>query len=338
MAGPARSAAAGYAGAHEDSGNTDLSARANRNELSELSGVARTGDSGSGDRWAGEGVGPQSSRGGHDPRGDVVAGLRRAVAEVQARQDVDSEFDGESEFGAAASRERGRRRGRRKSRGNFGEVAGESGGASSTGPAEHGFGADRSDPGEADGPAGGRAQDLDGEGDRRRGRWTSAAAGTGGTETQAKDICLRLLTDRARSRAELADRLTEKGFTPAIIERVLDRLTEVRLIDDAAFAEQWVHSRHTYSGKGKRALAQELRRKGISDEDAEPALAGLTDDDEYARAAELVRAKLRTRSPELDREKTIRRLVGMLARRGYGSGLAYAVVKAELAERAESEE
>ncbi|WP_433760430.1 recombination regulator RecX [Nocardia sp. CA-135398] len=154
----------------------------------------------------------------------------------------------------------------------------------------------------------------------------------GGTVEQAKEACLRLLAVRARSRAELAQRLAAKGFTPEITERALDRFTEVGLIDDAAFAEQWVHSRHTFSGKGKQALAQELRRKGVSQSDAASALEAITADDEEQRATELVRRKLRTMPANLDRDKTIRRLVAMLARRGYNQSTAFTVVKAELAQ------
>ncbi|WP_084522624.1 recombination regulator RecX [Nocardia inohanensis] len=171
----------------------------------------------------------------------------------------------------------------------------------------------------------------------RRGHRSSGAGSAdsglpgGGTEAQAKDVCLRLLTDRARSRSELATKLADKGYSEAIANKVLDRLAEVGLIDDAAFAQQWVQSRHTYSGKGKRALAQELKRKGVAQEDAEEALSAISSDDEHARATDLVRRKLRTLPRDLDREKAIRRLVGMLARRGYNSGTAYAVVKAELA-------
>ena len=149
-------------------------------------------------------------------------------------------------------------------------------------------------------------------------------------ETQAKDVCLRLLTDRARSRSELAQSLAKKGFTHEIAEQVLDRLTEVGLIDDAAFAEQWVHSRHNFSGKGKRALAVELRRKGVDPVDASNALSQISSGDERARAEELVRKKLRTQSGTTDRDKLVRKLVGMLARRGYGQGMAFEVVKAEL--------
>ncbi|OUS96965.1 recombination regulator RecX [Rhodococcus sp. NCIMB 12038] len=153
--------------------------------------------------------------------------------------------------------------------------------------------------------------------------------GEGGTETQAKDLCLRLLTDRARSRAELSDRLAKKGYSADIAERVLDRLTEVGLVNDADFAQQWVHSRHTYSGKGKRALALELRRKGIGQEDATEALAQIATEDERARATELVAKKLRTVSAD-DRDRAVRRLVSMLARRGFPQGMAFEVVKEQL--------
>lgn len=111
--------------------------------------------------------------------------------------------------------------------------------------------------------------------------------------------------------------------------QVLDRLAEAGLIDDADFARQWVQQRHGFSGKGRRALEQELRRKGVSQEDSAAALETVTADDEYERATELVRRKLRSLPTGLDREKAIRRLVGMLARRGYGHSVAYAVVKAE---------
>ncbi|RVW03926.1 recombination regulator RecX [Rhodococcus xishaensis] len=156
-------------------------------------------------------------------------------------------------------------------------------------------------------------------------------------EARAKDVCLRLLTDRARSRAELEQSLARKGYPEAIVARVLDRLTGAGLVDDAAFAEQWVHSRHTYSGRGRRALATELRRRGIDQQTSTEALSHISADDERERAAELVRKKLaRTTAGDLtdrdDRERLMRRLVGMLARRGYPSAMSFAVVKAELEE------
>ncbi len=157
----------------------------------------------------------------------------------------------------------------------------------------------------------------------------SPGAEAQGVTEQAKEAALRLLAVRARSRAELVRRLSAKGYSPDVTEQVLDRLAEVGLIDDADFARQWVRQRHGFSGKGRRALEQELRRKGVSQEDSAAALDTVTADDEYERATELVRRKLRSLPAGLDREKAIRRLVGMLARRGYGHSVAYAVVKAE---------
>ncbi|NLG56052.1 MAG: recombination regulator RecX [Rhodococcus sp.] len=157
----------------------------------------------------------------------------------------------------------------------------------------------------------------------------------GGTEAQAKEVCLRLLSDRARSRGELADRLTRREYSPEIIERVLDRLAEVGLIDDADFAREWVRSRHTYSGRGKRALALELKRKGIAQEDAQQALDLIDQDDERARAVELVDKKLRSAAygrDGIDRDKLTRRLVAMLARRGFPPGMCFDVVKERLRE------
>lgn len=161
-------------------------------------------------------------------------------------------------------------------------------------------------------------------------------------EAQAKDVCLRLLTDRARSRAELAKKLADKGYTEEVSTRVLDRLTAVGLVDDASFAAQWVHSRHTFSGKGKRALAMELRTKGVSPELAAQALDQIDGEDERERATDLVRRKLRTMSLDFpvdgpggrssERERTVRRLVSMLARRGYPQGMAFDIVKTELAQ------
>ncbi|TQF65366.1 recombination regulator RecX [Rhodococcus spelaei] len=161
-------------------------------------------------------------------------------------------------------------------------------------------------------------------------------------EVQAKDLCLRLLTDRARSRAELSKKLADKGYDDAVSERVLDRLTAVGLIDDAAFAAQWVHSRHTFSGKGKRALAMELRTKGVAPDVAASALDQIDGDDERDRATELVQRKLRTMSLDFpvdgpggrssERDRAVRKLVSMLARRGYPQGMAFDVVKTELAQ------
>src|SRR5918996_6574758 len=83
-------------------------------------------------------------------------------------------------------------------------------------------------------------------------------------EEQARALCLRLLTARARTRAELAGQLAKRGYPDDVSARVLERLAQVGLVDDADFAEQWVRSRRANAGKGKRALAAELRTKGVA--------------------------------------------------------------------------
>ena len=152
-------------------------------------------------------------------------------------------------------------------------------------------------------------------------------------ESVARKILLDQLTGRARSRKELSDKLAAKGVPGEIATRLLDRFEEVGLVDDGAFARTWVSQRQSADGgKGlaPRALAQELRRKGIDDETARAALDEIDPADEEAAARELVRRKLRSLS-RVDDQTATRRLVGMLARKGYASGLAFAVVRDELA-------
>ncbi len=151
-------------------------------------------------------------------------------------------------------------------------------------------------------------------------------------EEQARSLCLRLLTARARTRAELAGQLTKRGYPEDVSTQVLDRLAAVGLVDDAGFAEQWVRSRRMNAGKGKRALAAELRTMGVDNEVITVALADIDAGAERERAEQLVRDKLRReRLGDDDDTKVMRRLVGMLARRGYHQSMAVDVVKAELA-------
>ncbi|WP_183092288.1 regulatory protein RecX [Nocardioides stalactiti] len=149
-------------------------------------------------------------------------------------------------------------------------------------------------------------------------------------EAVARKILLDQLTGQARSRHELAQRLARRNVPDEVASRLLDRFEEVGLVDDEAFARSWVDSRQRTRGLAGRALAQELRRKGIDDETARDVLAEVGRDDEERVARELVRKKLRSLRG-VDDTVAARRLVGMLARKGYGSGMAFAVVKDELA-------
>jgi len=143
---------------------------------------------------------------------------------------------------------------------------------------------------------------------------------------QAHALCLRLLTVRARTRAELAGHLTKRGFPDDAADAVLNRLEAVGLIDDEDFAEQWVRSRQANAGKGKRALAAELRTKGVEAELIAGVLDGIDAGAERSRAEQLVERRLRREVLDGDDAKVVRRLVGMLARRGYSQSMAASVV------------
>ncbi|GGP41007.1 regulatory protein RecX [Saccharothrix coeruleofusca] len=156
-------------------------------------------------------------------------------------------------------------------------------------------------------------------------------------QRRATDLCYALLTARARTRVELRDALLRKGISESTAELVLGKFDRAGLIDDAAFAEVWVRSRHTHQGLGRRALALELRRKGVADEVAAEAVAAVDDEAEQERARELVRKKLRTLGGVDDTTK-IRRLVAALARKGYAEGMAYRVVREELRRAGEEAE
>ncbi len=148
-------------------------------------------------------------------------------------------------------------------------------------------------------------------------------------ESVARTILLDQLTGRARTRRELADKLRSRNVPDEVATRLLDRFTEVGLIDDAAFARLWVESRQSSRGLAKRALSDELRRKGVDAEIVREAVDEVDPADEEAAARRLVRKKLPSLR-KVDNTTATRRLVGMLARKGYSAGLAFAVVKDEL--------
>ena len=156
-------------------------------------------------------------------------------------------------------------------------------------------------------------------------------------ESVARQICLHQLEFAPRTRAELAAVLAKKGVPDDAAEAVLGRFAEVGLIDDALFSEMWVTSRHRGRGLSGRALQQELRRKGVDDASIAEAVATLDPEQEAVTARALVDRKLRT-TAGLPTDARVRRLAGMLARKGYPAGLAFRVVKEALAAEGEEAE
>ncbi|WP_326663592.1 recombination regulator RecX [Streptomyces canus] len=154
---------------------------------------------------------------------------------------------------------------------------------------------------------------------------------------RARAICLRLLTGTPRTRKQLADALRKREIPDDAAEEVLSRFEEVGLINDSAFADAWVESRHHGRGLARRALAQELRTKGVDPTLVDAAVSQLDSEQEEATARELVDRKLRA-TRGLDRDKRLRRLAGMLARKGYSEGMALRVVRQALQEEGEETE
>ena len=141
---------------------------------------------------------------------------------------------------------------------------------------------------------------------------------------------LRLLDSRARSRAELRGRLAEHGEWPAVaLDEVLDDLTASKLLDDAHFAREWVRQRHAGRGKSRMVLDRELVEKGIPAHLREEALEQVSDADESAIARSLAEKKARTiktvPADRAARDKDLRRVVGVLARRGFNQGLSMSI-------------
>lgn len=149
-------------------------------------------------------------------------------------------------------------------------------------------------------------------------------------ESVARTIVLTRLTARPRSRAELAEALAARAVPDEVSRRVLDRFEGVGLVDDAGFAEAWVRSRQESHHLSRRTLAAELRRKGVDADVVRQAVSAVDDDAEQQAARCLVDRRLRGMTG-LDRSVAQRRLLGLLARRGYSAATARAVVAAALA-------
>jgi len=151
-------------------------------------------------------------------------------------------------------------------------------------------------------------------------------------EQRARAIVMRLLAHQPRTRAELERVLRRRGIPDPVIESVMDRFTDVGLIDDAAFARAWVESRHAGRGLARRALAHELRRRGVDEEHVDAAVGRLSPETELATARALVTRRLRAVS-HLDGRTRTRRLMAMLVRKGYSPAMAFRAIRDVLDDR-----
>lgn len=150
---------------------------------------------------------------------------------------------------------------------------------------------------------------------------------------KARGILLRQLTASDKTAKQLKDKLLEKDCPEDIADEVIERYAQIKLVDDERFAKTWVAARARSRGLARGAIKRELRTKGIDDETAAEALEQIDDETEEQRARELVRAKLRPESMGVDRDRSLRRLVGMLGRKGYNGGMAFKIAREEWEER-----
>lgn len=152
--------------------------------------------------------------------------------------------------------------------------------------------------------------------------------------TRAKTIVYNQLAYSAKTRGQLRKKLQAEGFEAELIEPLLDKFEAAKLIDDAEYAQTFVAQKSRTKKLSRAALRRELAERGVRGEEAENALAQRTDEQERGDAAELVRKKLRPGmdlSDRAEKDKVTRRLLGMLARRGYSSSVSMSVIREELA-------
>ena len=132
----------------------------------------------------------------------------------------------------------------------------------------------------------------------------------------ALDRAVGFLAARARSKKEIEQKLLQAGYRPTTVEMVIYKLQRENLLDDADFARQWVESRQNHK-LGRSRIAQELRRKGVSKEEAEDALSVIEDEDQLSGAIALAEKAAARIKPGEDIRKASSRIAGMLARRGH---------------------
>lgn len=175
---------------------------------------------------------------------------------------------------------------------------------------------------------------------RRQGRSPGPVAQPGvdrveDPESLARGVVLRKLAVQARTRHELDRALQAKNVPDVVADQVLDRMEEVGLVDDAAFAQDWVASRQQRRHLSRRALRRELEVKGVDREDIDGALQSVDAQDEYDAARLLAERKSRVMQG-LSHEVRYRRLAGLLARRGFSGSVTAQVIAEVIAERPRS--
>ena len=150
----------------------------------------------------------------------------------------------------------------------------------------------------------------------------------------AREIVLRRLDRSAAPRAALAELLERKEVDPRVASEVLDRLEAAGVIDDTAYAARLARTRFAEKGAARRAIAEELRRKGLGESDVAEALEQISSEDEDSAALALARKKL-SATGHLPWEVRRRRTAAVLGRKGYSREVTMRAIAAAHAEELE---
>lgn len=135
---------------------------------------------------------------------------------------------------------------------------------------------------------------------------------------------MRFLSYRARSVREVRDNLQKHEIPEAVIEEVVQRLQETNLLNDREFTQAWVENRNTFRPRSRRALAMELRHKGLDDEIVQDVLDKNVD--ENALALEAARKYLR-KVQKLEWPEFRQKLGNFLGRRGFSYGVIAPILR-----------
>ncbi len=131
---------------------------------------------------------------------------------------------------------------------------------------------------------------------------------------KAIDVAANLLSYRPRSTDEIRQKLAKKGYDEFVIETAIDRMVNLKYLDDHAFARFWIESRNRSKPRGKRALSYELRNKGVADAIIRELLEDMVDEESGAYEA----AQKRIRRMRGKTEREFKQKVGaFLQRRGF---------------------
>ncbi|MCM8783286.1 MAG: recombination regulator RecX [Candidatus Omnitrophica bacterium] len=145
-------------------------------------------------------------------------------------------------------------------------------------------------------------------------------------QDKARSYALRLLKYRPRTRKEILERLRKKNFSSESIEKTIQDLTDLGLIDDRAFVKFWINWRKEVNPRSKNFVLWELRQKGISPDLIEEEIKAISSEVDFLQAKELAKRRFE-KFKYLTPDKAKRRIYGYLQRRGFAQEVIFEVIK-----------